>query len=60
MHTIETTDPIVARRCRFALYKAGKATLDINGSYVTGQVRSVMEDRESTPKRWVITLVAKS
>jgi hypothetical protein len=59
MHTIETTDPTIARRCRFALYKAGKATLDIEGSYVTGQVRSVMEDPDSVPKRWVITLITK-
>lgn len=59
MHTIETTDPAVARRARFALYKAGKATLDVEGSHVTGQVRSVMEDRDSSPKRWVITLITK-
>lgn len=60
MHTITTTDPTVARRCRFALYKAGKATLAVNGSSITGQVRSVMEDGASIPKRWVITLIAKS
>jgi hypothetical protein len=60
MHTtIETTDPIVARRCRFALYKAGKATLAVNGSHITAQVRSVREDGSTSPKRWIITLIAK-
>jgi hypothetical protein len=59
MHTIETTDPIVARRCRFALYKAGKATLELEGTRITGQVRSVKEDHVSTPKRWIITLITK-
>jgi hypothetical protein len=58
MQTIETTDPIEARRARFAQYRGQKTTLTLMGSTVTGLVRSVSEDKSSTPKRWIITVVA--
>jgi hypothetical protein len=58
MQTIETTDPIEARRARFAQYRGQKATLNLMGATVTGLVRSVSEDKSGTLKRWIITVVA--
>ena len=31
----------------------------LNGTPVTGMVRSVREDKSSIPKRWIITVVLK-
>jgi hypothetical protein len=58
VQTIETTDPKEARRCRYAQYRGEKATLTFMGSTVTGVVRSVMEDRSSSPTRWIVTVLA--
>src|SRR5882672_12151244 len=51
MQTIEITDPVEARRCRYAQYRGEKATLISNGMPVTGMVRSVKEDKCSVPTR---------
>lgn len=59
MKTFETTDQTLARRCRFAQYRNERATLMIEGSSVTGLVRSVREVPSSLPVRWVITVVTK-
>jgi hypothetical protein len=59
MQTIEITDPKEARRCRYAQYRGEKATLMLNGLSVTGMVRSVKEDKSSTPMRWIISVVPK-
>jgi hypothetical protein len=59
MQTIEITDPIEARRCRYAQYRGEKATLMLNGLSVTGMVRSVREDKSGTPMRWIISVVPK-
>jgi hypothetical protein len=59
MQTIETTDPIEARRARYAQYRGQKATLMLMGSTVTGLVRSVNEDSSGTSKRWTVTVIAK-
>lgn len=59
MQTIETIDPIEARRVRIAQYRGGKARFTLMGSTITGVVLSVMEDRSSTPKRWIVTVIAK-
>jgi hypothetical protein len=59
MQTIETTNPIEARRARYAQYRGQKATLILMGSTVTGLVRSVNEQGSGTLKRWTITVVAK-
>jgi hypothetical protein len=59
MQTIEITNPIEARRCRYAQYWGEKATLMLNGLPVTGMVRSVREDTSSTPMRWVVSVVPK-
>jgi hypothetical protein len=58
LQAIETTDPIEARRARFAQYRGGKARFTLMGSTITGIVRSVMEVRSSAPKRWIITVIA--
>jgi hypothetical protein len=59
MQTIEITDPVQARRCRYAQYRGEKTTLILNGLPVTGMVRSVREDKSSTPKRWIVSVVAR-
>jgi hypothetical protein len=59
MQTIEITNPIEARRCRYAQYRGEKATLMLNGLPVTGMVRSVREDTSSTPMRWIVSVVPK-
>jgi hypothetical protein len=59
MPTFETTDPKLAIRCRYAQHRGKKATFTLNGSPITGLVRSVMEIRSNNPTRWIITVVAK-
>ncbi len=59
MQTIEITDPVEARRFRYAQYRGEKATLILNGMPVTGMVRSVKEDRSTTPMRWIVSVVPK-
>jgi hypothetical protein len=59
MQAIEITDPIEARRCRYAQYRGEKATVMLNGLPVTGMVRSVMEVKASNPMRWTVTVVSK-
>jgi len=60
MKTFETTDQNLVRRCRFAQYRNETATLTIEGSFVTGLVRSVKEVASSLPARWVITVATKT
>ena len=59
MHTFETKDPKVARRCRYDQHRGQKTTLTVEGSLVTGLVHSVMEVKSSSPTRWIVTVVAK-
>jgi hypothetical protein len=59
MQSIEITDPIEARRCRFAQYKGQKATVILNGLAVVGMVRSVKQHQSSNPTRWTVTVVPK-
>jgi hypothetical protein len=56
MQSIEITDPIEARRSRFAQYRGMKATVMLNGLPVTGMVRSVQEHH---PMRWTVTVIPK-
>lgn len=55
--SFETTDPKLARRCRFAQFRWMKTTLSVDGSPVTGIVQSVKEI-DSFPMRWIVTVVA--
>ena len=57
MQTIEITNPLEARRCRFAQYRGLKVKLVLNGEPVTGMIRAVKEDSSSTPTRWTVTVV---
>jgi hypothetical protein len=59
MKTFETNDQTLARRCRYAQHRNEKATLTIEGSLVTGLVRSVREVASTLPARWLITIVTK-
>jgi hypothetical protein len=59
MQTIEITDPVEARRGRYAQYRGEKATVILNGLPVTGMVRSVMEVKSSNPTRWTVTVVSR-
>jgi hypothetical protein len=58
MQTFETSDPKVARRCRYDQHRGHKTTLTVKGSLVTGLVHSVMEVKSIIPKRWIIKVVA--
>jgi hypothetical protein len=59
MQTFETTDAKVARRCRYHQHRGKKTTVTVEGALVTGLVRSVMEVRSSSPKRWIVTVIAR-
>jgi hypothetical protein len=59
MQTFETTNPKIARRCRYDQHRRQKTTLTVAGLPVTAFVRSVMEIKSSNPTRWVVTLLAK-
>jgi hypothetical protein len=59
MYTIDITNPIEVRRCRYAQYRGEKATVILNGLPVTGMVRSVKEDKSSSITRWTITIISK-
>jgi hypothetical protein len=59
MQTFDTTDPKVARRCRYDQHRGQKTTVTVEGSPVTGLVHSVMEVKSSKPARWIVTVIAK-
>jgi hypothetical protein len=59
MQTFETTDPNVARRCRFDQHRGQKTSLTVGGWLVTGLVHSVMEVKSGNPTRWIIKVIAK-
>jgi hypothetical protein len=59
MQTFETTDPKVARRCRYDQHRGQKTIVSVKGSLVTGLVHSIKEDRSSSPTRWIVTVIAK-
>jgi len=58
VQTFETTDPKVARRCRYDQHRGQKISLTGEGWLVTGWVHSVMEVKSSNPIRWIITVIA--
>jgi len=58
MRTFETANAKVARRCRYDQHRGQKTTVTVEGSPVTGLVRSVMEVKSSNPTRWIITVFA--
>ncbi len=61
MPTFETTNAKVARRCRYDQHRGQKTTVTVDGSLVTGLVRSVMEVKSSSnPTRWLVTVVGTS
>jgi hypothetical protein len=57
MQTFQTSDPKVARRCRYDQHRGQKTNLTVKGSLVTGLVHSVMEVKSSTPTRWIIKVI---
>jgi hypothetical protein len=59
MQTFETTDPKVARRCRYDQHRRQKTTVEAEGLLVTGLVLSVKEVNSSSPKRWIVTIARK-
>ena len=58
MQTIEITNPLEARRCRYAQYRGQKVRLILNGVPVTGMIRAVKEDKSSTPMRWMVIVAS--
>jgi hypothetical protein len=59
METIEITNSIEARRCRYAQYRGEKTTLMFNGRPVTGMIRSIKEVESSKPLRWIVSVVQR-
>jgi hypothetical protein len=59
MQTFETIDSKVARRCRYHQHRGKKTTVTVEGTPITGLVRSVMEVQSSRPRRWIITVIAR-
>ena len=57
MNIVETNNSIEAQRCRRAQYGGRAAALTLNGSTIFGMVRSVREDRSSTPPLWIVTII---
>lgn len=57
MFTFETTDPKEVQRFRIAQFNGRTVTARSQGSTVTGNVRSILEDKSSIPLRWTIAIV---
>jgi len=57
MFTFETGDQKEVRRFRIAQFNGRTATFRSNGSAVTGMVRSIVENKATTPPVWVVTLI---
>lgn len=57
MFTFETGDPNEVRRFRIAQFNGRTATFRSDGSSVTGMVRSIVENKTTTPPVWVVTLI---
>jgi hypothetical protein len=58
MQMFDTTDPKIARRCRYDQHRRQKTVVTVEGSLVTGLVHSVMEIKFSNPLR-TVTVIAK-
>ena len=57
MFTFETADQKEVRRFRIAQFNGRTATFRSNGSTVTGMVRSIVENKSTSPAVWVVTLI---
>lgn len=57
MFTFETSDPKEVRRFRIAQFNGRTATARTAGAAVTGHVRSIVENKSSTPSAWTITII---
>lgn len=57
MITVETADQKEVRRFRIAQFNGRTTTVRVDGSRMTGHVRSVVETASSTPPRWTITII---
>lgn len=57
MFTFETADQKEVRRFRIAQFNGRTATCRSNGSTVTGMVRSIVENKATSPAVWVVTLI---
>ena len=57
MFTFETSDQKEVRRFRIAQFNGRTATARSAGSSVTGHVRSIVENKSSSPIAWTITII---
>jgi hypothetical protein len=57
MFTFETTDLKEVRHFRIAQFNGRTVTARSGASTVTGNVRSILEDKSSVPHRWTIAVV---
>ncbi len=56
MQAIETSDPIEAKRARFAQYRGGIVQFSMMGMTLNGIVQSVVE---VAPKQWIVKVLTK-
>ena len=59
MQTIETSERVEVRRCRYAQFRGVPATLQLGGITIRGMVRSVMELKSGPTPRWAVTIILK-
>jgi glycogen debranching enzyme len=57
MFTFKTSDQKEVRRFRMAQFNGRTATAWSAGSAVTGHVRSIVENKSSSPAAWTITII---
>ena len=57
MFTFETSDQKEVRRFRIAQFNGRTATVSSAESAITGHVRSIVENKSSTPAAWTITII---
>ena len=57
MFTFETVDQKEVRRFRIAQFNGRIATVKSSGAMVTGDVRSIVENKASVPAAWTITII---
>ena len=57
MFTFETSDQKEVRRFRIAQFNGRTATVRSAESTITGDVRSIVENKSSVPAAWTITII---
>jgi hypothetical protein len=57
VHVVEITDPLEARRAKYAQYSGYEKTLTLGSRVFRGRVQSVSQDY-SDPLKWVVRIIS--